>query len=355
MADEAMLEAPTPSAPPPPPPPPSTAKRRQHNRKPSLLVQPDEIAVYIQKSSFQFDDLLYFLTAVEPARFNFPKPPTLALSDDAWAALQLRVDHAARNILDPHRYYAAALCVGFLIIIVFYAIRPGYDRRRIHALNEDREGVGVDDDEIYDDYLQDDLWERNHKMDDVVVAELDYLNAELDKSLWIWRCGLAMSLAVLFGSVVFLAVLMERRNMAIDDHIRRAIEEIRPRVEDEGIAVEYRTRSSFAEFHDSNNDSSENSTGSCTGAKRGKNACSLFFGKYIRPTRVVVFSYLDTSSLMSSPSASQSGASPQGQYRPKKTGSFFSEDYQRKYFPPRSIGSIDEFSVPGSSTAFSII
>lgn len=278
------------------------------------LVHSNEIAVYIQRSSFQFDDLIYFLTNVEPARFNFPKPPSLHLSDDAWAALQLRVDHVARNILDPHRYYALAACVGVLITIVFYAIRPGYDRKRIHATvnAEDKDTV---DDEIYDDYIQDDLWERNHSMDDVVAAELNYLNAELDKSLWIWRIGLIVSLVVLFGSVVFIAVLMERRNVAIDSHIRQAIEEIRPRVEDEGIAVEYRTRSSHP-------------------------GMLFFLGKYIRPTRVVVFYYLDTAS----------PRSMEGGHKTKKTSSFFSEDYQRRYFPPKSA---DDFTV--ASSAFSIL
>ncbi|KAL7542142.1 hypothetical protein ACHAXR_011566 [Thalassiosira sp. AJA248-18] len=279
------------------------------------LVQSNEIAVYIQRSSFQFDDIIYFLTNIEPARFNFPKPPSLRLSDDAWAALQLRVDHVARNILDPHRYYAAAAGVGCLITIVFYAIRPGYDRKRIHATVNDEDKSHVDD-EIYDDYIQDDLWERNHSMDDVVVAELNYLNAELDKSMWIWRMGLIVSLVVLFGSVIFIAVLMERRNQIIDNHIRQAIEEIRPRVEDEGIAVEYRTRSS----------------------QPGMLFC---LGKYIRPTRVVVFQYLDSPT----PRSLEGGA-----HRTK--GSFFSEDYQRRYFPPTR-STTDDFTV--ASSTFSII
>mmetsp|Transcript_23089 Transcript_23089/g.42419 ORF Transcript_23089/g.42419 Transcript_23089/m.42419 type:complete len:308 (-) Transcript_23089:424-1347(-) len=289
---------------------PKTPKRQTNNssRSRNSLVQPSEIAVYIQKSSFQFDDIIFFLTNIEPARFNVPKPPSLHLSDDAWAALQLRVDHVARNILDPHRYYAAATCVAFLITIVFYAIRPGYDRKRIHATVNDDGDQRLQDDEIYDDYIQDDLWERNHSVDDVVVAELNYLNAELDKSMWIWRIGLIVSLVVLFGSVIFIAVLMERRNVAIDDHIRKAIEEIRPRVEDEGIAVEYRTRSS-------------------------QPGILFFLGRYIRPTRVVVFSYLDSPS----PRSIENG----GGHKTKKTSSFFSEDYQRRYFPPRST---DEFS-----------
>ena len=140
------------------------------------------------------------------------------------------------------------------------------------------------------------------------------MNSQLDKSLWIWRVGLIVSLLVLFGSVIFIVVLMERRNVAIDQHIKQAIEEIRPRVEDEGIAVEYRTRSSHP----------------------GMLSC---LGKYIRPTRVVVFSYLDSSS----PRSVEGGNSR------TKNRSFFSEDYQRKYFPPpRSV--VDDFSTVASSS-----
>lgn len=297
---------------------PTTTYKRQISRSRSNhnLVQSNEIPVYIQRSSFQFDDILFCFSNVEPARFNFPKPPSLKLSDDAWAALQLRVDLVVRNILDPHRSYAAAACVGVLITIVFYAIRPGYDRRRIHATINDEDKQNIDD-EIYDDYIQDDLWERNHSIDDVVVAELNYLNSELNKSMWIWRIGLIVSLVVLFGSVIFITVLMERRNCIIDNHIRQSIEEIRPRFEEEGIGVEYRTRSTHP----------------------GMMRC-LFLGKYIRPTRVVVFYYLD------------GGPSPRRDVE-GKSRSFFSEDYQRKYFPPQQARSMDEFTV--ASSTFSII
>ncbi|KAL3806880.1 hypothetical protein ACHAXA_006884 [Cyclostephanos tholiformis] len=287
-----------------------------------LLVRPHEIAVYIQRPSLRFDDVLYFLTNVEPARFNFPKPPGLRLSDDAWAALQLRVDHAARDILDPHRYYAAAACVSVLITIVFYAIRPGYDRRSIHATS-DGEGNGIeDDDEIYDDYFHDDLWLRNHALDDVVVAELNYLNSNLDRPMWIWRIGLFVSVILLFVSVLFIVVLMEKRNSRIDAEIIRAVEEIRPRFEDEGLGVEYRTRSSHP-----------------------PGSSLLFLGRYIRPTRVVVFYYLDD--------------------RPARTanrrvGSFFSDDYQRRYFPPIPTKTAVDYATTDESRAqqtssFSII
>ena len=173
--------------------------------------------------------------------FNFPKPNNLRLSDDAWAAIKLRVDPLARNILDPHRYTMAASGVAFLIIIVFYAIRPGYDRKRIHQTLNDDEIVDSDD-EIFDDYIHDDEYERIHSMDDVVAAELAYFNSALGRQMWIWQVGLISSLSILFSCVLLIAVLMERRNVAIDSQIITAIEEIKDRVREEGIDVEYRKK-----------------------------------------------------------------------------------------------------------------
>lgn len=333
----------------------SDGNSRSHHR----LVQPNEIPLYIQRSRFRFNDIIYFFTNTEPARFHFPKPPKLQqhnLSDDAWAALQLRVDHVARDILDPHRYYAAALGVAILMTIVFCAVRPGFDRSTIHANNsknsrngEDGVATYIDDDELYDDYIQDDLWERNHSLDDVVLAELNYLNSNLDTSLLIWKISLIVSLMTLFGCVIFLVVLMERRNCVIDGKISVAIDEIRSRFEDEGIGVEYRTCSSHP-HPDS----------------KGIIGKLCFWGKYIRPTRVVVFYYLDdiptTSRGVIGGAVAGGGAtaaedgieSLPPQHRNKKTGSFFSEGYGR-YFPPKSM---DENSVlPTSSiaTTFSIV
>jgi hypothetical protein len=80
-------------------------------------------------------------------------------------------------------------------------------------------------------------------LDDVVLAEYEYLNTAVEEKIWTWRIALALTLFVLFGSVFFLAVLMERRNAMIDDSIASVIEEIRPRIEGEGLTVEYRMRS----------------------------------------------------------------------------------------------------------------
>jgi hypothetical protein len=311
-----------------------------------LLVRPNEIPVYLQRSSFQIDDVLNCFRDVEPARFNVAKPTSLAenLSDDAWAALQLRVDHVAKNILDIYRYYAGAACVSVLITIVFYAIRPGYDRRSIHA---DHDGKRyTDDDEIYDDYVQDDLWEANHSLDDVVVAELDYLNSGpgLDRSMWIWRSGLVASVVLLFGYVIFIVILMERRNQKIDEEICKSIEEIRPRFSDEGIGVDYRTRC----FHP---------------------GAILAMRQYVKPTRVVVFYYLDQKRIDDERGTRRGdfgggdgdvGAGDVDRRitakSTKRTRSFFSEDYQRQYFPPipKKL-TVESDSINSQCSSFSIV
>ena len=275
------------------------------------LVQANETAIYIQRPHFSLEDIKNFFNEVETT-FNFPKPDNLRLSDDVWAAIKLRVDPLARNILDPHRYIMAASGVAFLIIIVFYVVRPGYDRKRIHQTLNDDEIVESDDD-IFDDYFHDDEYDRIHRMDDVVAAELNYLNSALDRQMLIWRVGLIGSISILYACVLLIAVLMERRNMAIDSQITSAIEEIKHRVNEEGIDVEYRKKSS----------------------RQGLLFCCFLFGKYIRPTRVVVFKELDH-------------PSPPG---PKKAN-FFSDDYQRKYFPPsvRRSATDSPISSPGISS-----
>lgn len=263
----------------------------------------NEIPIYIQRPHFSLQDIKTFFNEVETT-FNVNKPRDLSLSDDVWAAIKLRVDPLARNILDPHRYFVAASAVAFMIIIVFYATRPGYNRQTIHQVLSDDEIPDIDD-KMFDDYFHDDEYERLHSMDDVVAAELDYLNSSLGKRLFMWRIGLISSLVVLFGYVIFIAVLMERRNVAIDSRIRTAIEEIRHRVHEEAIDVEYRTESS----------------------SKGLLFCCFLFGKYIRPTRVVIFRKLDSPSPPS--------------HQPKKSN-FFSEDYQRKYFPPSRLSSVPD-------------
>ena len=209
--------------------------------------------------------------------------------------------------------------------VVFYAVRPGYYRKRIQMRigDDDRSNnyyVVDDDDEVmYDDYFQDDEYERKHALDDVVLAEYEYLNTAIEKKIWTWRITLGLTLVILFGSVLFIAVLMERRNAMIDDSICLAIEEIRPRIEGEGIGVEYRTRS------------------------RG----SSILGKYVRPTRVVVFRYLDSGSQVAK------GASVSSEGRTKR--SFFSDDYQQEFFASKSRRSQNSALEIETSSNFSLI
>lgn len=254
------------------------------------------------------------------------------------------MDPLARDLLDPHRSYVAASFVALLIAAVFWAVRPGVDTSKVRArmgyhgmddYDDDYRKMGLNgDDEIFDDYFEDDEWERiHHHVDDVVLAELDYLNGALDRSIFIWRVGLIVSLVILFGSVVFIAILMERRNRVIDMHIREVVEEIRPRVESEGVGLEYRTRSS-------------------------QTGMLFFVGKYIRPTRVVVFWHLEGGETGQAALGTGTGGSLLNEgnggeggkgHKAKKTASFFSEDYQRKYFSSNRIGSRDDFTVASSS------
>lgn len=302
-------------------------------QKEETRTVPEEIPVYLQRPSLlllRTSLINYFSDSPHyayPARFNASKPPSLKLSDDAWAALKLRVDPLAKDILDPHRYYFVAVGIACFVGLVFYAVKPGYDTKRIQMrIGDDDKASGsyvIDDDDevLYDDYFLDDEYERKHALDDVVLAEYEYLNTAIDKKIWAWKIALGLTLMVLFGSVLFIAVLMERRNVMIDDSIYYAIDEIRPRIEGEGISVEYKTRSR------------DNS----------------LLGKYIRPTRVVVFRYLDSESEIAQRARNQSEG------RTKRN--FFSDDYQRKLFASRSRRSNDNtvsFEVEKASN-FSLI
>jgi hypothetical protein len=291
---------------------------------------PEEIPVYLQRPSLlllRTSLINYFSDSPHyayPARFNSSKPPSLKLSDDAWAALKLRVDPLAKDILDPHRYYLVAMGMACFVGLVFYAVRPGYDRKRIQMRIGDDDKASnhlIDDDDevLYDDYFHDDEYERKHALDDVVLAEYEYLNTAIEKKIWTWRITLGLTLAILFGTVIFIAVLMERRNSMIDDSICLAIEEIRPRIEGEGIGVEYRTRS---------RDSS-------------------ILGKYIRPTRVVVFRYLDSRS----ETAGKIRIGSEGKIK----RNFFSDDYQREYFASRARRSNDNTFPLETTSNFALI
>ena len=175
----------------------------------------------------------------------------------------------------------------------------------------------------------------------MVVAELNYLNADLDGPMWVWRIGLLVSVLLLFGSVLFIVVLMERRNAKIDAEIIRAVEEIRPRFEDEGIGVEYRTRSSHPP---------------------GVPPQLFFLGRYVRPTRVVAFYYLDGGGTAGGGGRRRAGDGDEGS-RTRRARSFFSEDYQRRYFPPVPPAKSAEggyagamaAAAPRQSSSFSII
>lgn len=177
----------------------------------------------------------------EPARFNEPKPYGLHpwLSDDNWAALKLRVDPLARNILDPHRSYAGAAFLCLLMTAVFSAVRPGWSYKNLSSYYDDD---GDDDDRFDDFYRFIDDYYNNDGVDDVILAEWSYRNEELDQALLVWRIMFCSFLAILLFSTVGIAIGMEQRNAKYDKKIRAVCDEMRPRFQAEGFSIEYRTR-----------------------------------------------------------------------------------------------------------------
>ena len=252
----------------------------------SKLVQPDEIASPVQR-----DHLICFqlcclsgstVSAVfnEPASFNEPKPDGLTVSDDTWASLKLRVDPLARHILDPHRSYVGATALASFVALVFLAVRPGwhiedlssyYEKQNQASGNhnyyyydnaeqgdsgdenwyENNGGASGDfeDDDALDafyDRSRDDDYYNNDGIDDVVLAEKEYRNAELVHASIAWRIGFIAALSILFVATVTVAVGMELKNARYDAKIHDVIAEMRQRFEMEGYEIGYRTRTEIS-------------------------------------------------------------------------------------------------------------
>mmetsp|Transcript_11832 Transcript_11832/g.34737 ORF Transcript_11832/g.34737 Transcript_11832/m.34737 type:complete len:530 (-) Transcript_11832:1048-2637(-) len=287
----------------------------------SSLVQSSsgEIPAYLQRGCLLGADYLCFLflgrssplegagryyggggrgVASEPARFNDAKPYQLTVSDDAWAALKLRVDPLARKVLDPHRSYAGAAFLCLLLSAVYAIVRPGGLNDRVFgnggaptrrpggdgssavggAGNANAGGVdddwahGRDDDGLdafYSRQERDDDFYNNALTgdDDIYLAEVEYHNAEISSALRVWAAFYYLSLAVLLASTVAIATTMEARNAEVDASIAAVVEEMKPRFEGEGFAIEYRTRTEMG---------------------------GLIVG-HIRPERVVVFRRIEGS------------------------------------------------------------
>lgn len=239
----------------------------------SVLVHPDEIPAYVQRPFFCCGLGSFWGASssgvglfTEPARFNEPKPYGLhpQLSDDTWAALKLRVDPLARNLLDPHRSYAGAAFLCLLMTAVFSAVRPGWSYNSLssyYGADDDN-----DDDDRFDDYYRY-IDDTDDGVDDVILAELSYRNEELDQALLVWRIGFYSFLAILLISTLGIAIRMEQRNAKYDKIIRSVCDEMRSRFEAEGFSVEYKTRGDISGF--------------CFG-----------LGQYIRPERVILFKRL---------------------------------------------------------------
>jgi len=228
----------------------------------SLPVKPGEIPAFLQR-----DDWCKTVMLTEPARFNEPKPyELLALSDDNWAALTLRVDPLARCIVDPHRMYAGAVFLCLLMTAVFSAVRPRLYEQSMDSHFDDTYFSG--DDDTFDDYYVyqgDDFF---YGPDDVVYSETMYREEIIQRKLHWWLLGFISVLMLLLASIVGGAMTMVTRNERLDDKIISVCQEMKPRFEAEGFTIEYRKMESIY----------------------------LIFGyiRYIRPVRAFVFQRADT-------------------------------------------------------------
>lgn len=207
------------------------------------ILNPSDITAYLQRS-FSFGDTFllscsspYGSLLTESAQFNEPKPFGLQVSDDTWASLKLRVDPLAREVLDPRRVYFGATILCSLIAVVFRAVRPKFVR------------VVEDDDKYYDnngngdDNADDgDFWANN----DAKHNEWLYKNWGLLADLRLLSLALVCSLVGVIVVTMIVTTMMERRNRQVDGQILDICEEIRPRFEQEGYGIDYKTRKSVS-------------------------------------------------------------------------------------------------------------
>lgn len=171
-------------------------------------------------------------TVTEVARFDHPKPQDLAVSDDSWVGLQLRIDPLARAILDPHNLYFGSLLLIGMLSSVFMVLQPG-------MRNKISDDDFVADDDFNDKYNNvDDYW----KYRGVEMNRYSYANALYARQKLFWAVLFGL---VICGSLIMTAVtayMLESRNKKVDDFIAEIVDELRPRFEAEGFNVEYKSR-----------------------------------------------------------------------------------------------------------------
>jgi len=198
------------------------------------ILNPSDIPAHLQRRcSFGNVFLLCFSSPSgsflnESAQFNEPKPFALHVTDDTWASLKLRIDPISREILDPRRVYFGAAILCSLISVVFQAVRPKFVL------------VDEEDDNYYSAYnaYGEDIWDNN----DVKHNEWLYKNSGLRDDIKLMTLAFIFSLIYVFVVTMVVTVMMERRNLLVDNQILNICEEIRPRFEQEGYGICYKTR-----------------------------------------------------------------------------------------------------------------
>lgn len=198
------------------------------------ILNPSDIPAYLQRSCSFGDAFLLCCSSPsgsflsDSVQFNEPKPFALHVSDDTWASLKLRVDPLARETLDPRRVYSGAFILCSLITVVFNVVRPRY--------------VVVDREDEYDYYEGDDFWANN----DVEHNEWLYKNSGLRDDMTLMTLAFTISLICVFVVTILVTFIMERRNSQVDYELMNICEEIRPRFEQEGYVIKYKTRTSVS-------------------------------------------------------------------------------------------------------------
>jgi len=207
----------------------------------------EEIPAYIQKG-VRFDNMgsffyLFFSSPsgtlmTDSAKFDDPKPQGLQVSDDTWASLRLRVDPLARAIIEPHRLYVGASLLCLLIGLALAAVRPDF---KMQEYSDDDANVNYNHGYYADDAVDenlDDFW-KNH---DVDYNEWEYRNKAVAREKMFWNLGFAAFFLSVIVTTAIVGSMMESRNRRVDAFIKEVCGEICGRFEQEGWAIEYKTR-----------------------------------------------------------------------------------------------------------------
>jgi len=183
----------------------------------SSVVHADEIGIHIQKIEYFSNPLIGSL------RFNVSKPFALnSLPDDAWAALQLRIDPLAQRLTLPSRaLYGLGILTLMSGAVLINVIYPS-------------EVQEYEDDDL-DEYLGSGASaDRKREEEKEMQGEEKHIIPLVLITLPLFIC--------LNVATATAAINMSRTNERVDEQIHVALDEIAPRLAFQGFSVEYRTQ-----------------------------------------------------------------------------------------------------------------